>query len=69
MKGEILLLNLSVNELLKILEEKIPLRVPTLVMTDRQIFYYVGQRSVIDLIKVIIEDDSGELPDILNKGE
>lgn len=63
------MLNLSVNELLKILEEKIPLRVPTLVMTDRQIFYYVGQRSVIDLIRVIIEDDSGELPDILNKGE
>lgn len=69
MKGEILLYNLSVEELLKILEQKIPLRVPTLSMSDRQIWYYVGQRSVIDLIKSLIEDDSGEIPDILSKGE
>lgn len=63
--------NLSVMEVLKILEDRVPLRVPELSWTDRQIFFYAGQRNVIDQIYQLLEDDpeQGQLPGILNKGD
>lgn len=44
------------EDLIKMLEERFPNRHPTLNMTDREIWYKAGQRSVVDLLLSLKEE-------------
>jgi hypothetical protein len=54
------------RDFLEFLDEIYPNRVPSITMTDREIWIKVGQRSVVDYLKSI-KDEESELPTILNR--
>jgi hypothetical protein len=56
------------SDILKMLEDKIPLRSPDLRWSEKEVWFYAGQRAVINLIRFMIEQDEEEIPTIL-KGE
>jgi hypothetical protein len=44
------------KDVLRVLEERIPLRAPEIDWSDRVIWVYAGQRKTVELVKQIIAD-------------
>lgn len=53
------------QEVIDILEKAIPLRPPTLSWEAKDMYYYAGQRSVIDLLKRLNEEQGEQLSKVI----
>ena len=56
-------------DLIEELDKSYPNKHPNLSDTEREVWFKAGQRSVVDTLKSIAEDqqEEGELPQLLNK--
>lgn len=53
-------------DLLAELEQRIPLREPELKWSEKETAFYIGQRSVINLIETLLEDEASSIPEVAN---